>query len=109
MPFAETEHGSRIHYSRNAATSPDGQAASALLLLNHLSTNRLMWAPVLEEASRRGITALAIDARGCGQSDAPAGRWKTSDLAADAIGVLDHAGIEDAHVCGISLGGCVAQ
>jgi 3-oxoadipate enol-lactonase len=52
---------------------------------------------------------ILFDNRGIGESDAPPGPYTAAELAADALQVLDEAGVERAHVLGTSLGGMVAQ
>ena len=56
-----------------------------------------------------GIETHALDFRGHGQSDPPAGPFTLDDLAADVIGYLDRMQIGQAVFCGVSMGGMVAQ
>ncbi|KAL2755749.1 hypothetical protein ACRALDRAFT_2027434 [Sodiomyces alcalophilus JCM 7366] len=57
-------------------------------------------------------SVLLIDNRGVGLSSAPLQRYSTSQMARDAIEVLDHVGWTDPrtlHLVGISLGGMISQ
>jgi pimeloyl-ACP methyl ester carboxylesterase len=67
-----------------------------------------MWhrtAPVLAHHYR----TILFDNRGVGRSDVPSGAYAIPAMAADAAAVLDSAGVDRAHVFGISMGGMIAQ
>ena len=61
--------------------------------------------PLLDQ----GVRAIAFDNRGTGRSDGVGVRVTLDDMVADTIAVMDAAGVEDAHVFGVSMGGMVAQ
>ena len=87
----------------------ESQGEGAPLLLVHgLGYTRQGWGPQRELLARR-YRVLSYDNRGIGESEIPAGPYTMAELAADAVQVLDEAGVERAHVVGASLGGMVAQ
>ncbi|MBP7001785.1 MAG: alpha/beta hydrolase [Amaricoccus sp.] len=67
-----------------------------------------LWAAYAQHLSARGMRVLRFDMLGQGESDKPAlgvrfeDHWRTLD------GILDHLGVAQAHVAGISFGGTVA-
>jgi pimeloyl-ACP methyl ester carboxylesterase len=79
-----------------------------LLLIHGLGYDRHGWGP-LPQLLASDFRVLLFDNRGIGESDVPPGPYSTAEMAADALGVLDAAGIDRAHVIGTSLGGMVAQ
>ena len=91
----------------NLAWERHGEGAP-LLLIHGLGYARWGWEPVVEPLSR-SFDVILFDNRGIGESDAPPGPYSVAELAADALQVLDEAGVERAHVLGTSLGGMVAQ
>lgn len=98
MPIA-TNDGVRIHWGE------EGSGPPILLIMGHLFP-AVMWYPVLPALSA-GHRVVWFDNRGSGESDST--RTATvSDLAADARAVMDAAGIDRAHVYGVSMGGGIA-
>jgi 3-oxoadipate enol-lactonase len=100
--FASAGDGANLYYERTGAGAP-------VLLVMGLGMNATGWwrtIPVLADA---GLRVLAFDNRGVGRGDRPPGPYSVPQLADDAVAVLDAAGLEQAHVYGISLGGMIAQ
>ncbi len=80
-----------------------------VLLIMGLGMNATGWwrtVPVLAEA---GLRVISFDNRGVGRSDRMPGPYTVAEMADDAVAVLDEAGLDRAHVYGISLGGMIAQ
>lgn len=56
-----------------------------------------------------GYRTLRFDTRGHGASDGPPGDWTLAEMAADVTALLDAFDIPRASICGVSMGGQVAQ
>ena len=61
--------------------------------------------PVLAKELR----VISFDNRGAGRSDKPPGRYTLTQMAEDAVAVMDAANVATASVYGLSLGGMIAQ
>jgi pimeloyl-ACP methyl ester carboxylesterase len=79
-----------------------------LLLIQGLGYTADMWFRVLPGLSA-GRRTVRFDNRGVGRSTVPALPWSITDMAADAVAVLEAAGVERADVFGVSMGGLIAQ
>lgn len=79
-----------------------------VLLVQGLGYTREGWSRVPSLLAER-FRVLVFDNRGMGESGHGTPPYSMAELAADAVAVLDAAGIERAHVVGISLGGMIAQ
>jgi 3-oxoadipate enol-lactonase len=82
--------------------------AAALVFLHSLGCDRTMWDKQADRLKHH-FRVIRPDIRGHGLSDAPRGDYTLARLGQDVRVVLDSLGISCAHVCGISLGGAVAQ
>jgi pimeloyl-ACP methyl ester carboxylesterase len=102
-------------------------AGEPLLLVMGLATQMLAWDEELcGLLAARGFRVIRFDNRDIGRStriesagvpprvDMMLGRrgsaaYLLSDMAADTVGLMDHLGIESAHVVGASMGGMIVQ
>jgi pimeloyl-ACP methyl ester carboxylesterase len=80
----------------------------ALVLLHGFTHDSRAWRPQLESLSDQ-FTVIAWDAPGAGQSTDPPETFGLGDWADCLAGLLDAAGIQRAHVLGLSWGGLLAQ
>jgi 3-oxoadipate enol-lactonase len=85
--------------------SPSGQP---LIFLHSLGADRHQWQPQITALSP-DFRILEVDTRGFGQSDAPKGPYTLERLATDVIELADSVGFHIFHLCGLSLGGLMAQ
>jgi 3-oxoadipate enol-lactonase len=98
MPTA-TNGAVRLHWEEQGTGTP------VLLIMGHLFPG-VMWWPVLP-ALAAAHRVVWFDNRGTGDSDAT-DTATLADLVADARAVMDAAGLEQAHVVGVSMGGGIA-
>lgn len=84
----------------------------ALVFSNSLGTDLRIWDPLLPHLAP-GWRLVRYDKRGHGLSDLPpdipGGEWGMGDHVADLMGLLDGLGVTDAVICGLSVGGIIAQ
>jgi 3-oxoadipate enol-lactonase len=87
------------------ATRLDGAAGAPWIVLsNGLASTYESWDAQID-ALTRTHRVLRYDTRGHGRSSAPPGPYSFADLTGDMVALMDHYGIEDADLMGLSMGG----
>jgi 3-oxoadipate enol-lactonase len=94
-------NGVALHHERRGGGEP-------LLLVTGFTISAAVFEPVLDLYGGR-FEVTTYDNRGSGRSEAPLRPTSMAELAADAAGLLRELGVESAHVCGLSMGGMIAQ
>lgn len=79
-----------------------------LVFSNSLGTDFRVWDAVMPLLPP-GLRVIRYDKRGHGLSDCPPGDWGMAAHVADLAGLLDALGVRGAVVCGLSVGGLIAQ
>jgi pimeloyl-ACP methyl ester carboxylesterase len=109
MPYARNGDAELYYETFGNPSDP------ALLLVNGLGSQSINFADAwCEKFVAEGLFVIRFDNRDIGLStkfaDVEAGvAYSVSDMARDAVAVLDAVGVERAHVMGLSMGGMIAQ
>jgi pimeloyl-ACP methyl ester carboxylesterase len=90
-------NGASVHYERSGNGFP-------LLLIHAGIADSRMWEPQAQ-AFANDFDMIRPDLRGFGDSELPPEPYS---MRADLVGLLDHLGVDRAHVVGCSMGGTVA-
>lgn len=101
----------RLHWERfddRGDGDDPARPREPLLWITGFTIAATVFDPVLPLYADR-FDSIAYDNRGAGRSSAPLKPTSMPELAADAVRVLDAAGVEAAHVYGLSMGGMIAQ
>jgi 3-oxoadipate enol-lactonase len=97
--------GFAIHYELHG----DGPRTPLLLIMGMGGTCQGWLSVTVPDLVKAGRPCIIFDNRGAGQSEDPGGSFSTAEMAEDARALLDHLGLERAHVLGGFLGGMIAQ
>jgi 3-oxoadipate enol-lactonase len=103
VPLVVSPDGTTIHYRTVGRRHGD-----PLLALQGLGADSRGWI-AQQRALGSQFNVILVDNRGVGGSDRPPGPYDLESMANDAIAVLDHLGVDTAHVMGASMGGVLAQ
>ena len=99
MPHAMTDDGVRLYYEETGSGTP-------LIFVHEFAGDHRSWEPQMRHFGQR-YRSIAFNARGYPPSDVPdsSTSYSQNRAADDISSVLDHLGIDRAHVVGLSMGG----
>ena len=99
MPYAATRDGTRLYFA-------EAGSGAALVFVHEFGGDHRSWEMQMRNFSRR-YRCIAYAARGYTPSDVPASPdvYSYAHMANDLVDLLDNLKIEQAHLCGLSMGG----
>ena len=99
MPHAKTDDGVNLYYE-------EAGQGEALVFVHEFAGDYESWEPQMRFFSRR-YRCVAYNARGYPPSDVPGepSQYSQDRARDDVLAVIDHLGVEKAHVVGLSMGG----
>jgi 3-oxoadipate enol-lactonase len=99
MPYAVTPDKVNLYYEEVGTGTP-------ILFVHEFAGDQRSWEPQLREFGRR-YRCIAYAARGYKPSDVPveSDAYSYEHVMRDAVAMLDHLNIEQAHLIGLSMGG----
>jgi 3-oxoadipate enol-lactonase len=101
MPFYQSRD-MKLHYEV-VGSGP------AILMIHGFTNHGLVWAEQIADLLHSGYRVLLPDLAGHGLSQHADKKTAVEDLTSDMVNLLDHLGIDRVAVCGLSLGGMIAQ
>lgn len=102
MAFLERENGHRVYFEDN------GSGDRAVVLIHGWGMSLRLWDYSLPALLAAGYRVVALDHRGCGQSDKDFSDMSIDAVAADVAALVGHLGLARVALNGWSLGGAVA-
>lgn len=103
VSLAQTRAGNRLAYEEFGPAD-----APTVLFIRGTGADGRRWMPQINDYCKH-FRCVIFDNRGVGESDTPPSPYTVEDLAEDTLDLMDHLGIEAAHLSGSSLGGAVAM
>ncbi len=99
MPYATTDDGVKLAYEEAGSGTP-------VVFVHEYAGDLRAWEPQMRHFARR-YRCVAYNARGYPPSDVPAtpASYSQNRAADDIAAILDHLGLAQAHIVGLSMGG----
>ena len=104
MSYLETKCGHSVFFEDYKANEA---ATKTMLLVHGWAMSTRCWDPILPVLRVAGMRVIALDHRGCGQSDKSFDDVSIGAIAGDIVNLVDHLKLNNVILNGWSLGGAV--